>query len=108
MLMPRTPFWSALDSAIREMPSRDHVVVAMGANARTGWRRDGCRDVEILGAYGREIMNGKGRRLLGLAADNQFSLINSYFSTPKGGVQHTLQSPNKGKGKCRLNYILMR
>ncbi|CAB1110695.1 unnamed protein product [Ectocarpus sp. CCAP 1310/34] len=101
-------FWTALDAEIREVHSRDHLVVLMDANARTGRRRDGCCDAKIMGAYGRDIMNNNGERLLGLAADNRLSLINTYFRTPKGGVQHTFQSSNKGKEKHRLDFILMR
>ncbi|CAB1117139.1 unnamed protein product [Ectocarpus sp. CCAP 1310/34] len=101
-------FWTALDAAIREVHSRDHLVVLMDANARTGRRRDGCCDAKIMGAYGRDIMNNNGERLLGLASDNQLSLTNTYFRTPKGGVQHTFQSSNKGKEKYRLDFILMR
>ncbi|CAB1112050.1 unnamed protein product [Ectocarpus sp. CCAP 1310/34] len=101
-------FWTALDAAIREVHSRDHLVVLMDANARTGRRRDGCCDAKIMGAYGRDIMNCNGERLLGLASDNQLSLTNTYFRTSKGGVQHTFQSSNKGKEKYRLDFILMR
>ncbi|CAB1117725.1 unnamed protein product [Ectocarpus sp. CCAP 1310/34] len=101
-------FWTALDAAIREVHSRDHLVVLMDANARTGRRRDGCCDAKIMGAYGRDIMNNNGERLLGLASDNQLSLTNTYFRTPKGGVQHTFQSSTKGKEKYRLDFILMR
>ncbi|CAB1103351.1 unnamed protein product [Ectocarpus sp. CCAP 1310/34] len=101
-------FWTALDAAIREVHSRDHLVVLMDANARTGRRRDGCCDAKIMGAYGRDIMNNNWERLLGLAADNQLSLTNTCFRATKGGVQHTFQSSNKGKEKYRPDFILMR
>ncbi|CAB1115840.1 unnamed protein product [Ectocarpus sp. CCAP 1310/34] len=101
-------FWTALDAAIREVHSRVHLVVLMDADARIGRRRDGCCDVKIMGAYGRDIMNNNAERVLGLASDNQLSLTNTYFRTPKGGVQHTFQSSNKGKEKYRLDFILMR
>ncbi|CAB1107702.1 unnamed protein product [Ectocarpus sp. CCAP 1310/34] len=100
-------FWTAFDAAIREVHSRDHLVVLMDANARTGRRRDGCCDAKIMGSCGRGIMNNNGERLLGLASDNQLSLTDTYFRTPKGGVQHIFQSSNKGK-KYRLDFILMR
>ncbi|CAB1101716.1 unnamed protein product [Ectocarpus sp. CCAP 1310/34] len=99
-------FWTAPDAAIREVHSRDHLVVLMDANARTGRRRDGCCDAKIMGAYGRDIMNNNGERLLGLASDNQLSLTSTCFR--KCGVQHTFQSSNKGKEKYRLDFILMR
>ncbi|CAB1113389.1 unnamed protein product [Ectocarpus sp. CCAP 1310/34] len=107
-LNAKDSFWTALDAALREFQSRDHLVVLMGANARTGRRRDGCCDAKIMGAYGRDIMNNNGERLLGLASDNHLSLTNTYFRTPEGGVRHTFQSPNKGKEKYRLDFILMR
>ncbi|CAB1113440.1 unnamed protein product [Ectocarpus sp. CCAP 1310/34] len=94
--------------AIREVHSRDHLVVLMDANARTVTRRDGCCDAKIMSTYRRDIMNNNGERLLGLASDNQLSLTNTYFRTPKGEVQHTFQSSNKGKEKYHLDFILMR
>ena len=42
---------------IREVPSRDHVVVLMDADARTGGREDGCSDANVMGAYGRDVLN---------------------------------------------------
>ncbi|CAB1108931.1 unnamed protein product [Ectocarpus sp. CCAP 1310/34] len=101
-------FRASLDAAIREVHSCDHLVVLMDANARTCRRRDGCCDAKIMGAYGRDIMNNNGERLLGLASDNQLSLTNTYFRTPKGGRQHTFQSSDKGKEKKRLEFIVMR
>lgn len=44
------PLWSAKNAAIREVPSRDHVVVMMDAHARVGNREDGCGDVNMMGA----------------------------------------------------------
>ena len=31
-------FWSSLDEVVKGLPSRDHVLVVMDANARTGMR----------------------------------------------------------------------
>eukprot|EP00752_Nemacystus_decipiens_P015555 g13878.t1 len=104
----KDPFWRALDKAIREIPSRDRVVVMMDANARTGKRDDGCGDPNVMGAYGRDTLNDNGRRLLGLAADNHLCLLNTYFRTPKGGAAHTFQCSNERKMKHRLDFILMR
>ena len=62
----KDPFWSALNETIREVPSRGHVVFMMNANARTRGREDGCSDANVMGAYGRDVLNDNGERLLGL------------------------------------------
>ena len=38
--------------------------------------------------------------------DNELTLLNTFFSTPKRGVSFTFQSANRGKGHARLDYIL--
>ena len=75
-------FWRTLDTAFRDVPGGDRLVVMMDANARTGVRQVGS-DPKVLGAYGRDTLNGNGRRLLGLAADNRLSIANTFFCTPK-------------------------
>ena len=82
-------FWSALHEAIREVPGRDHIVVMIDANARTGKREDGCCDPNVTGAHGRDKLNENGERLLGLAAVNGLCLVNTYFRPPNGGARHT-------------------
>ena len=72
----KNSFWKAVvDAAIREVPSGEHVVVMVDANARTGKRGDEGSDNKVLGAYGRDV--------LCLAAANSLSVINTFFSTPK-------------------------
>ena len=56
----KDPFWSALNETIREVPSRNHVVVMMNANARTGGREDGCSDANVPGTYGHDVLNDNG------------------------------------------------
>ena len=76
-------FWGALNKTIRGVPSRDHVLVVMDANARTSGREDGCSDGNVVGAYGRDLLNDNGERRLGLAADDRLCLINT-FPRPEG------------------------
>eukprot|EP00752_Nemacystus_decipiens_P007608 g6799.t1 len=99
--------WSALNAAIRDVPSRDHVVVMMDANARTGQREDACGDANVMGAYGRDELNHNGERLLGLAADNRLCLVNTYFRAPRGGARHTFQCSNRKKQRHTIDFILM-
>ena len=98
-------FWSALDEVIKGVPSRDHLLVLMDANARTGMRRIGWTDSKVLGAYGRDELNGNGERLLIHATDNKLALLNTYYATPARGISYTFQS-NRGKAQYRFDYIL--
>ena len=100
-------FWRTLDTAIRDVPRGDRLVVMMDANARTGVRQVGS-DPKVLGAYGRDTLNGNGRRLLGLAADNRLAIANTFFCTPKDGISHTFEQANKSKQQHRLDYLLVR
>lgn len=96
-------FWRALNAAIRDVPRGVKLVVVMNANARTGGRVAETAP-KVLGAYGRDTLNGNDRRLLGLAADNQQALVSTFF--PKNGVSHTFQQANKSKLQHRLGYLL--
>ena len=57
--------------------------------------------VYILGAYGRDILNDNGELLLSFANNHDLAIVNTFFSTPKGGVSHTFN----GRGKKRIDYI---
>ena len=57
-------FWSSLDEVVKGVPSRDHLLVLMDANARTGMRGIGSTDSKELGAYERDDLNDNGERLL--------------------------------------------
>jgi len=100
-------FWGTLDTAVREVPRGDRLVVMMDANARTGVREAGS-DPKVLGAYGRDKLNGNGTRLLNLAGDNHLALVNTFFCTPKNGISHTFQQANASKQQHRLDYLLVR
>ena len=104
----KAKYMAALDSTVKLVPSREHVIVLTDANARTGKRgeRGGETDSKVLGTYGRDVLNENGKLLLRFAEDNRLPLLNTFFSTPKRGVSYTFQSANRGKGQARLDYIL--
>ena len=101
-------FWSSLDEVVKGVPSRDHLLVLMDANARTGMRGIGWTDSKVLGAYRRDELNDDGERLLIHATDNKLALLNTYYATPTRGTSYTFQSPNRVKAQHRLDYILTR
>ena len=101
-------FWNPLDEVVKGVPSRDHLLVLMDANARTGMRGIGWTDSKVLGAYGRDELNDNGKRLLTHATDNKLALLNTYYSTPARGISYTFKSPDRGKAQYRLDYILTR
>ena len=82
--------------------------VLMDANACTGKREKGgvgSKDNKILGAYGRDTLDDNGELLLSFANNHDLAIIvNTFFSTPKGGVSHTFNE----RGKKRIDYILTR
>ena len=64
----------------------------MDANARSGRREKGQvrkKDRQILGAYRRDTLNDNGELLLSFANNHDLALVNTFFSTPKGGVSYT-------------------
>ena len=100
-------FWTSLDRAVEEVPKYGQLFALMDANARTGRREKGqvgSKDSKILGAFGRDTLNDNGELLLSFANNHDLALVNTFFSTPKGGVSHTFN----GRGKTRIDYILTR
>ena len=91
---------------VASVPRKDQLFVLMDANARTGKRdRGGSLDyAQMLGPYGRDVLKGNGKLPIGTAGDAGMTIANTFFSTPKGGLQSTYVSP-KGDA-CRLDYIL--
>ena len=92
---------------MEEVPKREQLFVLMDTNARTGRRgkgQVGSKDSKILGAYGRDTLNDNEELLLSFANKHDLALVNTFFSTPKGGVSHTFN----GRGKKRIDYILTR
>ena len=85
-------FWTSLDRVVEEVSKYEQLFVLMDANARTGRREKGqvgSKDSKILGAYGRDTLNYNGELLLSFSNNHGLALVNTLFSTPKGGVSHT-------------------
>ena len=79
----------------------------MDTNARTGRREKGgvgSNENKSLGAYGRDTFNDNGELLLPFANNHDLAIVNTFPSTPKGGVSQTFN----GRGKKRIDYILTR
>ena len=92
---------------MKDVPRHEQLFVLMDANARTGRREKGgvgSKDSKILGAYGRDTLNDNGELLLFFANNHDLAIVNTFFSTPKGGVSYTFN----GRGKKRIDYILTR
>ena len=82
--------------------------VLTDANVRTGKRGEGGGEAgsKVLGAYGRDILDKKGKLLLSFAEDNKLALLSTLFCTPKSAVSYTFQNANRSKGQAPLDYIL--
>ena len=99
-------FWTTLDRAVQDVAKHEQLFVLMNANARTGRREKGgvgSKDNKNLGAYGRDTLNKNGQLLLFFANNHVPTLMDTFFSTPKGGVSHYFD----GRGKKGIDYILM-
>ena len=87
--------WTSLDRVVEEVPKHEQLFVLMDANTRTGRMekgRGGSKDSKILGAYGRDTLNDNGELLLSFANNHDLALVNTFLSTPKGGVSHTFRA----------------
>ena len=87
------------------VPKHEQLLVLMDANVRTGRREKGQvgrKDSKILGACGRDTLNDNGELLLPSDNNHDLAFVNTFFSTPKGGEQHTFN----GRGKKCIDYIL--
>ena len=92
---------------MEEVPRHEQLFALMGANASTGKREKGGigrKDSQTFGAYDRDTLNDNGELLLSFANNHDLALVNTLFSTPKGGVSHHFN----GRGKKRIVYILTR
>ena len=52
------------------------------------------------------VVNEKGKLLLGFAEDNKLALLYTFFCVPQNGVSYTFQSANRSKEQAGLGYIL--
>ena len=105
-------FWDRLDSLVQRIPAKECLYVLMDANARTGRRIEGesLQDEGILGTYGRDELNDNGKLLLSFATDNKLAIMNTFFSTRKGGVSHTYNGVTGSRTSDfkRIDYVLTR
>ena len=100
-------FGTTLDRAVKDVLRHEQLFVLMDANARTGRREKGgvgSQDSKILGAYGRDTFNDNRELLPSFTNNHDLAIVNTFFSTPKGGVSHIFN----GRGKKRIDYILTR
>ena len=105
-------FWDGLDSLVQRIPAKKCSYVLMDANARTGRRikGDSLQDEGILGAYGRDELNDNGKLLLSFSTDNKLAIMNTFFSTRKGGISHTYNriTGSRTSDFKRIDYVLTR
>ena len=84
----------------------------MDVNARTGKRIEGesLQDEGILGTYGHDELNDNGKLLLSFTTDNKLAIMNTFFSTRKGGVLHTYNGVTGSRLSDfkRIDYVLTR
>ena len=105
-------FWVTLSSTVAEVPKGEQLLLMMDANDRTSARREGWVDDKV-GAYGRDALNDNGRGLLAFSAENYLALVTTRYQVPgtfsrapKRGTSYTFQTPNRGKRRYRLGFIL--
>ena len=92
---------------MEEVPQDEQLFLLIDANARTGRRkkgRAGRKDSKNIVAYGRDTLNDNEELLLSFANNHDLALVNTFFSTSKGGASHTFN----GRGKKRIDHILMK
>ena len=84
----------------------------MDANARTGRRIEGesLQDKGILGTYRRDELNDNGKLLLSFATDSKLAIMNTFFSTRKGGVSQIYNGATGSRTSDfkRIDYVLTR
>ena len=98
-------FRTRLDRVVEEVPKHEQLFVLTDANARTRRSEKGkvaSKDSKSLGAYDRDTLNDNGELLLSFGNNHDLARVNTFSSTPKGGVSHTFN----GRGKKRIDYIL--
>ncbi|CAM9118870.1 unnamed protein product, partial [Sphacelaria rigidula] len=99
----KTKFWKTISSSIAEVPTNEHLVLMMNANAR-------MEDARVFEEYGRDTWNDNGRRLLKCAAELKMAITNTFFRAPMRGESsfgYTYAGP-KAEHRWCLDYILIR
>ena len=87
----KAKYMAAINCTVASVPAREYVFVSTHANARTRKRGEGGGEADrnMLGAYGRDMLNENGKLLLGFAEGNKLTLLNTFFCTSKSGVFYT-------------------
>ena len=83
---------------MKEVTKHKQLFVLMEYNVRTGRREKeqvGSKDSKRFVAYCRDTLNDNGELLLSFANNHDLTLVNTFLSTPKGGVSYTFN----GRGK---------
>ena len=73
--------------------ARERVAVRVNgchyARGKDERRRLGSEECKVLGAYGRDMLNDNGERLLSFSVNHGLELLNAFFSTTKNTTSHT-------------------
>ena len=83
---------------MKKVPRHKQLFVLIDANARIGRREKGgvgSKDNRILGACGRDALDDNEELLLSFANNHHLAIVNTFFSTPKGGVSHPFNRRGK-------------
>ena len=108
----KAKYMEALNCTVASVPAREYVFILTDANARTRKRGEGGEetDSKVLGAYGRDKLNEKGKLRLGFAEDNKLALLNTFFTPLKVACLYVLKrQPQQGSSTFGLHpdfYIL--
>ncbi|KAI8496700.1 hypothetical protein Bbelb_253550 [Branchiostoma belcheri] len=97
-------FYATLSNIIQAVPSRDKLLVLGDFNARVG--RDHRLWKGILGNQGLGTCNSNGRLFLGLGAENELVITDTFFRLPKR--QKTTWKHPRSKQWTTLDYVLIR
>lgn len=73
--MSKAFFICSRDAVVRGVPSGEHLLVLMDADARTGRQEMGWTDRKMVGSYGRDELNDNGALLFLLATDNKLAFL---------------------------------
>ena len=88
----------ALNRVVEEVPKHEQLFALMDASARTGRRETGgvkSKENKIIGAYSQDTLNDNVELLLSFASNHDLALVNTFFSTSKGGVSYAFDGLDK-------------
>ena len=98
-------FYSDLDKALKEVKSRDYLIILGDFNAKIGEGRDGSS----VGPFGLGDRNERGDRLLEFAEEHRLTITNTWFQHHPSKL-YTWISPQDGESLVRnqIDYILVK